>query len=136
MPQTKTFSGVIENAFGKPLPSPIKYEGSFEELQYDESKAKAVVLTLPALDGADEIPAKEVPTLADIYSLVNNASKANARQKAMQKALTEAGIEKPEVGKDMEFTFKQMLGILKATFKDKDEATLRQMANANLGTNY
>jgi len=117
MAKTTTFKGVIENAYGKPLSAPIKYEGDFEELVK-----------------GDEIPAKEVPDADELLAYANNKRKANARQKAMQVALTAAGIEKPEVGKDMEFTFREMVKILVATGKTEDVA--KQMANANLGTSY
>lgn len=117
MPKTTAVKGVIENAYGKVLPTPIKYEGEFEELVK-----------------GDEIPAKENPDADELLDYVNNKRKANARQKAMAAALQAAGIVKPEVGEDMEFTFKQMVKILLAT--GKDEATARQMANANLGTSY
>ena len=111
-----TFKGVIENAYGKPLPSPISYSGSFEELA-----------------AGDEIPAKEKPDEKDLLAYVNNKRKANARQKSMQEALTAAGIEKPTL-EDAEEQFRQMVKIL--TTAGKDDATARQMANANLGTSY
>ena len=117
MPKTTIFKGVIENYFGKPLPTPLKYNGEFEELQT-----------------GDAIPDKEKPSEDDLLSYVNNKRKATARQKAMQAALDAAGIEKPEVGKDMEFTFREMVNILVKTGKTEEVA--KQMANANLGTSY
>lgn len=117
MAKNTTFKGVIENAYGKPLSTPIKYAGSFEELEK-----------------GDEIPAKEQPSADDILSYVNNKRKANARQKEMQAALDAAGIAKPALGEDMEFTFNSMVKILVATGKTEEVA--RQMANANLGTSY
>lgn len=117
MPKTTTFKGVIENAYGKPLTTPLKYSGEYEELVK-----------------GDEIPAKENPTEDDILDYVNNKRKANARQKAMQASLDAAGISKPALGEDMLFTFNQMVKILVAT--GKSEADAKQMANANLGTSY
>lgn len=111
-----TFKGVIENAYGKPLPSPISYSGSFEELEK-----------------GDAIPPKEDPDEDERRTYANNKRKANARQKAMQLALTAAGIEKPTL-EDAEEQFRQMVKILTTAGKSDEQA--RQMANANLGTSY
>lgn len=111
-----SFKGVIENAYGKPLPTPLKYQGDFEELEK-----------------GDEIPAKEQPDADELLSYVNNKRKSNARQKAMQASLTAAGIEKPTL-ENPEEQFKQMVKIL--TTAGKDEATAKQIANSTLGTSY
>jgi hypothetical protein len=116
MPKTTTFKGVIENAYGKPLPTPVKYAGDFQELVK-----------------GDEIPAKEVPDADELLTYANNKRKANARQKSMQSALTAAGIEKPTL-ENPEEQFKQMVKILVTAGKTEEDA--RQMANANLGTSY
>lgn len=116
MPKTTTFKGTMENAYGSPLPTPINYSGSFEELVK-----------------GDEIPAKESPDADELLSYVNNKRKANARQKSMQSALDAAGIAKPTLD-DPEVQFKQMVKIL--TTAGRSDADARQMANANLGTNY
>src|SRR5678815_1620177 len=72
------FDGVIESAYGIKLDTPLTYETEYEELV-----------------SFDAIPPKELPDNDDILSLVNNKRKANQRQKAMQKALDDAGIVKP-----------------------------------------
>jgi len=116
MPKTTTFKGVIENAYGAQLPTPIKYEGEFEELVK-----------------GDEIPAKEAPDADELLAYVNNKRKANARQKSMQAALTASGIEKPTL-EDPKVQFSQMVKILVTAGKSEDVA--KQMANASLGTSY
>lgn len=116
MPKTTKFTGVIENAYGKALTVPIKYAGEFEEL----------------LEG-DEIPAKEQPEPKEILAFVNNRRKASARQASMNVALNAAGIEKPTLA-EPEVQFKEMTKILVAAGRSQEQA--RQMANANLGTNF
>jgi hypothetical protein len=114
--KTTPFKGVIENAYGRPLPTSLKYAGEFEQLEK-----------------GDTIPKDEVPKDSDILDYVNNKRKANARQKSMQSALTAAGIEKPTL-ENPEEQFKQMVKILVTAGKSEEDA--RQMANANLGTSY
>lgn len=116
MPKRTKFSGVMENAYGKALPTPIKYNGDFEEL----------------IDG-DAIPEKEKPDGDDLLKWVNNRRKASERQKSMQVALDAANIEKPTLD-DPEEQFKGMVRILVKAGKDEEMA--RQMANANLGTTF
>jgi|SRR5688572_13217506 len=116
MPKTTTFKGTMENAYGNPLPTPINYNGSFEELTE-----------------GDQVPAKEQPDAKELLAYVNNKRKANARQKAMQGALDTAGIEKPTLD-NPEVQFKQMVKILTTAGRTEEQA--RQMANANLGTSY
>lgn len=115
--KTETFKGTTSSAYGQELTTPIKFEGTFEKLEK-----------------GDAIPAKEQLTEDDLRGVVNASRKATAVQKARTEALKAAGYEPPKIGEDMEFTFKQMVNILKATGKDED--TARQMANQNLGTNY
>jgi hypothetical protein len=116
MPQTTTFKGTIENAYGNPLPKPINYNGEFEELQK-----------------GDALPEKEAPDAEELLAYVNNKRKANARQKAMQSALDAAGITKPTLDQP-EVQFKQMVKILTTAGRTEEQA--RQMANANLGTSF
>lgn len=114
----ESFDGVMENAYGKALPSPIKYSASYEKLL-----------------SYDAIPAKELPDHDDILDVVNNARKANARQKAMQAALDAAGIVKPtlETSVDLQVSniVKSLLaaknadGSSKYLSKDVAEATAR-----------
>lgn len=116
MPKKTPFKGVIENAYGKELTTPLKYSGYFVEL----------------IEG-DEIPEKEKPDPEDLMKWVNNRRKASARQKSMQVALDAANIEKPTLDDPLE-QFKGMVRILVKAGKDED--TARQMANANLGTTF
>lgn len=116
MPKVTPFKGTIENAYGKALPVPLAYNGTFEEL----------------VEG-DEIPAKEQPDPEEILAFVNNRRKASARQAAMNVALNAAGIEKPTLD-EPEVQHREMVKILMKA--GRDEATARQMANANLGTSF
>lgn len=104
--KTETFSGTIENAYGKPLPEPVKFNGTFEAFQ-----------------SIDEVRSKnEYPKDTEIVNFVNARAKANARQKAMQAALDAAGIEKPTLENDKSLQYKTMLKTLVASGKSEAEA--------------
>ena len=78
--KTESFSGTVESAYGKVLPSPVKFSGSFE-----------------AFESFTEVQtAKEEPSNEDIVSIVNAKRKAAARAQATTEALTAAGIAKPD----------------------------------------
>jgi hypothetical protein len=115
--QTKKFSGVSENAYGKPI-APLKYETSFE-----------------AFDNADEIrSAGEWPKDTDVVKFVNAQRKANARQKAMQAAWDAAGLIKPTLENDEQLRLKSMHKIFVAAGKSETEA--RTLASAALGIEW
>jgi hypothetical protein len=75
-----TFKGTVESAYGKPLPKPVDFAGTFD-----------------AVERVDEIPDDEKLGPADILDVVNARRKASARAKATTEALQAAGIEKPDV---------------------------------------
>jgi len=78
--KTETFSGVVENAYGEKLTTPVKFTGTFEAYEkYEDMQAK-----------------NDVPSNDDVLQFRNNQLKANARQKAMTEALEAAGISKPD----------------------------------------
>lgn len=77
--KTETFSGTVESAYGKVLPTPVKFSGSFE-----------------AVEKVDEIPDDEKLGPADILQVVNAKRKASARAAATNEALQAAGIAKPD----------------------------------------
>ncbi len=117
------FDGTIENAYGEKLEdcsykdgsTPVKsldFSGSYKQLQNFES-----------------IPAKEMPDNDDVLTLVNNKRKANARAKAMQDVLDNAGVQKPTL-KDKDFQIKSMVKVLVAAGKSEEMA--RQIATAAL----
>lgn len=115
--KTEKFSGTMESAYGQPLQKPIKFDGAFE-----------------AFDSLDEVKtANEYPSNDELVTFVNNKRKANARQKAMNAALTAAGIEKPTL-EDPKVQYQQMVKVLLAAGKSEDDA--RQAANALLGTSF
>lgn len=120
--KTEKFSGSIENAYGKPLPSPVNFEGNYE-----------------AYESIDEIrSANDFPSNDDVVDFVNNKRKASARQKAMQSALDAAGYEKPTLETDEDL---QVATIVKALLarRDKDgkpvhtKESATQTARATLG---
>jgi vancomycin permeability regulator SanA len=78
--KTETFSGSVTQAYGKDLPSPVKFSGDYEAFEtYDEVKA-----------------ANEVLSNDEMLAVVNNKRKASARAKATTAALEAAGISKPD----------------------------------------
>lgn len=101
------FDGVIESAYGIKLDTPLTYETEYEELV-----------------SFDAIPAKELPDNDDILALVNNKRKANQRQKAMQKALDDAGIVKPTLENSETLQLKTMVDSMVASKKyTREQAT-------------
>lgn len=131
MPKTVTVEGTISQAFGKPLS---------EHGINDESGKLITVLplkfTYEQLQKGDEIPAKEQPDADDLLTYVNNKRKANARQQETNEVYKRLGIKAPVIGEDKLHTFREMFKMLKASRKELDEATLVQMTNANLGTDF
>lgn len=106
--KTVEFDGVMENAYGQKLDAAIPFEGTYEHLLNFES-----------------IPAKESLSEDDILKVVNDARKANARQKAMQDALDTAGIKKPTLENNSELQISTMVKSLVASGKyTKESATV------------
>lgn len=104
--KTETFSGNIENAWGKPVNPPLKFNGSYE-----------------AFTSIEELREKnEYPKDDEIVSFVNARRKANERQKVMNAALEAAGYEKPTLENDKGLQFRTMVKTLIAGGKSEDEA--------------
>jgi len=102
--ETRAFEGTIESAYGSELATPIAFIGEYEHvLVYDA------------------ITAKELPDKDDVLTLVNNKRKANARQKAMQSALDDAGIKKPTLEDSDELKIKAIVSGLVASKKYNQE---------------
>lgn len=78
--KTETFKGTVESAYGKVLPSPVSFSGSFEAFE----------------SFAEVQAAKEEPSNEDIVGIVNAKRKAAARASATNDALQAAGIAKPD----------------------------------------
>ncbi len=115
--ETTEVSGTIENAFGKRLATPVEYKGEFQKILSFEA-----------------IPDDEKLSNKDILGVVNEARKANARQKAMAEALDTAGIKKPVVGPSAEGLLEAcrvMVKTLVATGKSEKDAT--ELAETMLG---
>ena len=112
--KTETFAGTVENAYGQPLSTAIKFSGSFE-----------------AYESIEEVKEKnEYPKDSEIVSFVNAKSKASKRQAAMTSALEAAGITKPDLS-DSGVQLKTMVKVLVAAGKSEDQAL--QIAKATLG---
>jgi len=115
--ETTTVEGTIENAFGRKLDKPLNYKGEYRKLL-----------------SFDAIPDNERLSEKDILGVVNEARKANARQKAMAESLEDAGIKKPVVGPSAEGLIEAarvMVKTLVATGKSESDAI--QLAETMLG---
>lgn len=78
--KTETFKGEVSQAYGKVLPTPVTFEGSFDAFEtYNEV-----------------VTAKEEPSNEDVVNIVNAKRKASARAAATVAALEAAGIAKPD----------------------------------------
>jgi hypothetical protein len=122
----ETFEGTIESAYGRKL-GENKFKPGFSAVSTVKYSAE-----YEKLGSYDAIPEKEMPDKDDILALVNNARKANARQKAMQKALDDAGVIKPTMEDDDELKISSIVKGLLAS-KKYDEAGARQLAKQMLG---
>jgi hypothetical protein len=103
----------VETAYGNPLPEPVKFSYTYEELTK-----------------GDPIPAKEQPDVDDLITYVNQKRNAAARSAAQNEALKNAGIEKPTL-EDPDVRLKTMVKVLVAA--GNDEATATQIARNALG---
>lgn len=112
--KSETFKGTIESAYGSPLPSALKFEGSFDAYEsYSEAQA-----------------ANDLPSQDEQLTFTNNKRKANARQKSMQAALDAAGITKPTL-EDPQVQLKTIIKALVASGRSEVDATA--VAEATLG---
>jgi len=117
--KSEKFSGVIENAYGKKLDSPISFEGEYEALEsYAEAKEK-----------------NELPKEQEVVDFLNQRRKANARQKSMQAALDAAGIVRPTLENDPQLQLQGIYKSLMASGKKTHEEA-RQIASATLGVEW
>ncbi len=124
--KTTAFDGKIENAYGR----------SLEQNKFSEGSTPVKVInyktTFDELESLAEVPEDEKPNDKDILALVNNTRKANARQKAIQDALTNAGVIKPTLEDDVELQIAGMVKSLVASKKYNEEQA-RQLAKQMLG---
>jgi hypothetical protein len=120
--KTETFKGVIESAYGKQLSdlgkSPLSFSGSYE-----------------AYESITEVRnSRDFPSDEEIVNFVNNKLKAAARQKEMNRVLTNEGIEKPTLETDPQMQLRQIHRALVAAGRSDNEA--RQIAEATLGVKW
>lgn len=114
---TEKFSGTMENAYGKVLPEPVKFSGTFEAYQ-----------TIDEVRAANDYPKDD-----DVVNFVNSKRKASARQKAMNDALEAAGVSKPTL-EDPQVQLATFIKVLKAAGRSEDEAIT--LAESTLGVKY
>ncbi len=121
-----TVKGTIENAYGRKLAENKFKEGfsKVNEVKYSETYEEYTDYNL--------VPKDEQLTEADKLKTVNDSRKANARQKAMQKALDDAGVIKPTMEDDDELKIASIVKGLVAS-KKSDEEGARTLAKQMLG---
>lgn len=110
--KTETFKGTVENAYGKVLPTPVSFSGSFE-----------------AVERIDEIPDDEKLGPADIIGVVNAKRKQAARAKATTEALQAAGVEKPDPNSPAVIRATMVKSLMK--LHNLDEATATKILEAS-----
>lgn len=103
--KTEKFSGTMENAYGKVLPEPVKFSGSFEALE-----------TIEEVRAANEYPDDK-----EVIAWANAKRKASERQKAMNQALQDAGVTKPTL-EDPQVQLATIIKALRAAGRSEDEA--------------
>lgn len=112
--KSETFSGTMESAYGKTLPTPVKFSGSFESLESIEEVRAA----------------NEYPDDKEVVAWANAKRKASARQKSMNAALEAAGISKPTL-EDPQVQLATIIKALRAAGRGEDEAIA--LAESTLG---
>ncbi len=111
------FSGKMENAYGKVLPSALPFSGTFE-----------------AFENVDEVrSASEFPDDKEIVAWANAKRKASERQKSMNAALEAAGISKPTL-EDPQVQLATIIKALRAAGRSEDDAI--SLAETTLGVKY
>ena len=104
--KTEKLSGLIENAYGAKLDTPVKYDGNFEAYE----------------SGQEVRAANDMPSDDEVVSFRNSQRRAAARQRLMQEALDAAGIKKPTLENSAELRYKNIFDALKAAGKSDSEA--------------
>lgn len=104
--KTEKLSGVIENAYGNKLSTPVNYEGEFQAYE----------------NGQEVRAANDMPSDDEVVSFRNQQRRAAARQALMQAALDKAGIKKPTLENSPELRYKNIFDALKAAGKSDSEA--------------
>ena len=112
--KSETFSGTMENAYGKVLPSKVNFSGSFDAYE-----------NIGEIKAANDLPSDD-----EVVSFTNSKRKASARQKAMNAALEAAGIQKPTL-EDPQVQLATLIKVLVASGRTEEQAT--QLAKTTLG---
>ncbi len=105
----------MESAYGKKLPTPVNYTGTFESYE-----------NVGEIRSANDWPSDD-----EVVSFRNTQKRNNARQKFMQEALDKAGVVKPTLENSEELRVKNIVDSLVASGKSVEEATA--IARAALG---
>lgn len=105
--KTEHFEGTMKSAFGSTLKDLTG--GRITELAYKASYKHIL--------NYDDVPEDEQLSPKDMLAVVNEARKANARQKAMSDVLEENKIEKPELKDSLDLQIKTLVKGLVASGK-------------------
>ena len=120
--KTQEIKGTMESGFGSKLSELTN--GKVQKLDFSTS--------VEVFESYDELKAANaIPSNDDIVTFVNQRRVANARQKAMNDALSEAGIERPTLESSEALRIKVIKDALVASGKSEDEAVA--LAKASLG---
>lgn len=112
--KSEKFSGTMESAYGKVLPSKLTFSGTYD-----------------AYENIQEVrDAKDEPSDDEVVNFVNSKRKAAARQKSMNDALEAAGIQKPTL-EDPQVQLATIIKALRAAGRSEAEATA--LAESTLG---
>lgn len=110
--QTKT--ATASTAYGKQLPTPLDYTFSWKDYEtFDEVKAAN-----DALSEDEQVKVR------------NTERQNNARQKALTKALDDAGIVKPTLENDEQLRLREMFKVLMSSKRYTEEQAREQAATA------
>src|SRR5262245_35621647 len=106
--ETLEVSGTMENAYGKKLPTPIKYSGKYESYiivrgKGDEALKASIAAALAVAKAKEQLPNDE-----ELVEAINVRLKNAARQKFMQSHLDAAKVEKPDPTKDPQLRLKSI----------------------------
>ena len=123
--KTVKFDGAMANAYGTALKD-ATYKDGFSPVEQIAFRG-----TFEEVLNFEDIPKDEKLDEKDILKVVNDARKANARQKAMQDALDNAGVVKPTLESSPELQLRNMVKSLVASGKYTEE-TATQFAKAAL----
>lgn len=111
--------------------SKVMFEGDYDAYGVDK---KVDLYSDAEVDAAyaEIVEAKKEPSKKDIISFVNDRAKQAGRQKAMLKAVTDAGFIQPTLKEDAGLRFAKIKATLVASFPSLPESVIDTMVAATL----